>query len=371
MPPEAAALPGENALPTCVILNNRTVGLIMAQTCAVLVRGMQDEAPFLHEFIEHYINLGFQRVYYINTSGSRAYIDQCLPAQLMTNLVVLDAPNTTPNWQLSAVNAALESVKEDWFLNVDLDEFLFLGGRTIGQFLYSIPENVSVIRFSWHLVLSTAYAEASVKSITSRYQSRSLQFKTMALTKNVSDCGLHDVKTLTPSSIYSPRPYEDHARLVHFACRGLYDLVNRIVDRNYEDAKSAPGEIERLKSFFYTRDQREVLFPFRFNLYRVELSFPSHVVPFRTSQGFIHSGTNIDLLHATFRDKMAKIGVALPINLEDVDLSTYIENTFCLRSRLMRNLPGRHFSELHFERRLSYQNITHAYIRTLRDREYQ
>ena len=255
---------------------------------AVIVRGMEDEGPFLHEFLSHYLALGFDRIYYIDTSDSDQYRQSALAADLRG--LVLKASNSIDDWQHAALNEAVHRVREDWVLNVDADEFLCLGSRTIQQFLQRLPPGVESIRFRWLMCLSTRYTQESVLDICLDHIAPSRSHKSMARTAAIRHCGIHDITTVSGQPAWRPVGYGD-AFILHFACRGFFDLMNRIVGRNYQNAKSGTAEIERLIGFFQDAAATEPDYPFRFNLYRMELSFPSLVMRMKPP---VMTGAGID-----------------------------------------------------------------------------
>jgi hypothetical protein len=330
-------------------------------TTAVMVKGMDDEAPFLREFVLHYISLGFDRIYYINTSISDHYLRSSLPSELLGRLIILNMSNTSADWEQATVNEAVAGVREDWVLNVDVDEFLYLGHRTIGQFLTSLPPGFDSIRFPWLMCLSTQYTHNSVFDIRDHIAPSKL-FKSMARTPAIRRCRVHDIETVGGQPPWTPNDYRDEAFILHFACRGLFDLINRIVGRHYASAKSGPAEISRLLRFFRDPAATAPDYPFRFNLYRVELGFPSAEIDLTLP---VVAGFGIDTpaLKMVFRNKMNAIGLAIPC--DDDDLESYIETTVGVRERLLVNLPSPTYARMHLENGTSYVNITHQYVASL------
>jgi len=336
-----------------------------APTCAVLVRGMYDEAPFLNEFLHHYLALGFNRIYYVNTSSHEGYLRRTLPSRLLRRVSIINISRDVLNWQLIAVNQARTAITEEWFINLDMDEFLFLNGRTIQQFIADIPPQVAVIRIPWHIVLSANYFEPSVTRTGSTHQSRSLQFKSMGRTVAIDNCGLHDMAITDGTVAYHVTPAEDRAIIAHFASRGFYDLIGRIVDRNYENSKSSHGQAMKLSNWLKNRDAALSEYPFRLHLYRVMMSFPWSKAPFPLTNSSPEFSTDVDLLRAIFAEKLSQIDVDIPKGLSGEDFDAYVDHKFDVRNRLLRELPPDRFSRLHFSERLSYQNVTHAYINSL------
>lgn len=330
-------------------------------SCAILVRGMNDEAPFLNEFVAHYIALGFDRIYYINTKGCDSYVRECVDPRFLCYITVINLSNATPDWQESVLNEALRSISEDWFFNIDLDEFLHLGSRTIKQYINALPAGTGKIRFPWLISLSTQFTQDSVRDIWRDRMFPSKLYKTMARTEFAGTCRIHDIAMTRDVHIHNPCRYEDEAFMFHFACRGFYDLMNRIVGRNYQNEKAGACEEARLRQFLEDPRTSVAEYPFRFNLYRMQLSFPRHEVDFPPFEFRGIGNTDTQLLRATFLDKMERIGIPLPLNLGS-ELDLYLGKRYRVRERIVRCLPDRKYAYGHLEGGMSYTNLTRAYV---------
>lgn len=73
-------------------------------------------------------------------------IHRCTPALWRDIGTKAEAPFVKR--QNAALSAAYAASDTDWFLAVDCDEFIFLGDRSIGEFLASIPAETPAIRFT-------------------------------------------------------------------------------------------------------------------------------------------------------------------------------------------------------------------------------
>jgi hypothetical protein len=334
-------------------------------SCALLVRGMYDEAPYLPEFFSHYINMGVDHIYYINTSQSCEYLFETVAPGTLNKITILDVSNLVAGWQIRAVSEALRIVDQDWIINVDLDEFLYLRRWSLKQYLSGLPSNVGAVRVPWYMILSDQYVESSVRGIKSVHQSTSLQFKSIGRKSAIQYCSLHRMKLKPGYITYEPERVRQDVVLKHFASRGIYDLINRIVDRNYEDAKSGKEEVEILKAWLLDTVAPMTQLPFRLQLYRVELAFPFKTEPFDSYLKNEHVYIDQKILRSTFSKKMHSIGIDIPSSIEGVEFDAYFDEKYKVRKRLLKDLPSCKYAMLHFTQSMSHQNITHVYIQSL------
>lgn len=117
--------------------------------CAVLTR-FHNECPFFQFFVSYYTVLGFHTIF---MQISRQDYHLC---SLYTNM-----RNAHVHLVLSQVNMGndktlLQSVASnfsfDWYLHVDMDEFLILDVPTIQQYVDSLRNETSLIQFRWAMI---------------------------------------------------------------------------------------------------------------------------------------------------------------------------------------------------------------------------
>lgn len=332
----------------------------MPITCAIIVRGQFDEIPYLNEFISHHLALGFNHIYYINTDEKKNYLYKYLCPDFLNYVSVFDYSSKLNNWQEECLNEHIHHVKEDWVLNIDMDEFLYLSNGSIQEFLNELPGKVSKIHFPWLMCLSTSYYHSSLFEICKNNVYKSRSFKTLAITKRIAYCELHNIITTDDAEYIHINSY-DKVFIIHFACRGFFDLINRIIGRNYQNEKSGSDEEEKLKVFLTEKDTPVYQYPFRIHLYRVELSFPKAPVYFEKISNEYLFQTNTQLLESIFIEKLKRIGIHIPID-ERNHLEDYCDKKFFLKARILKNLPTLDFSKSHFEDLKSYVTITKEYI---------
>lgn len=64
---------------------------------------------------------------------------------------------------------------------------------------------------------------------------------------------------------------------------------------------------------------------------------------------------------------MTQIGVRIPPGISGIDLEDYLESNYNIRGRLLRELPRSEFSQHHATLGMSYQAITHLYVKALEE----
>lgn len=335
-----------------------------SQTFAVLTRGMYDETPFIDEFVRYYFDIGFDHVYFINSDSRRDYLAQCLTADVLARVTVVDSANLGEDWQEHALNEALQAISETWILVVDLDEFLFLHGQTIQQYVSRCPPDCSKLRFRWLLSLSTRYFESSVFDMVDGRLSSSITCKAMTKRQSVRTLSLHDALTIDGDSMECTTDYVVDPFVLHFACRGFLDLISRIVGRNYGNDKAGPAEEQRLRHFLCDPHADVDQFPFRFQMYRVQMTSP--LVQLRLDRADFYTTCGIDLERTVLVAKAKLDALGWPIEATTLnEVERAIEAKSHLRVRLFCNLPDQRFIRMHVDDGLSYINATRAYVRSL------
>jgi glycosyltransferase involved in cell wall biosynthesis len=132
-------------------------------TACVIVK---DEAPYMAEWLAHYLTLGFDRIFvYDNgsTDPTRSIVSACALEEPAINLFDWPSrPGEAP--QLTAYNDALRSAGTNWIGYFDADELLVLKGfESIGEFLARFPAQAGAIAVNWRMFGSngeTLYRDA-------------------------------------------------------------------------------------------------------------------------------------------------------------------------------------------------------------------
>ncbi|MBK6949583.1 MAG: glycosyltransferase family 2 protein [Haliscomenobacter sp.] len=339
-------------------------------TFAVIVRSMYDELPFLNEFVYHYITLGFNKIYYINTDGEEKSIFQELSLELHKYVFILNMPNNFFDWQEVVLNRCLGFVVEDWILSVDMDEFLYLHNQSIQEYVSNLRSDLQKVRFQWVLSLSTNYTQNSVFELSGLKKYESKLFKTLAKREFIQTIAIHDIYTYDNQKTVYESPHKNKRFIFHFASRGFLDLFNRIIGRNYQNIKSDDIQFKYLEGFIKQIDTAISEYPFRFHLFRIELTFPEFKTKAMTFPPPTKYQTNNSLLKEIFLKKLHSIGIEIPINNSD-SIEDYLEIRFKIRKRIMHNLPNSKYFKMHLLKNLSYVNITKIYLDDLKKGYYK
>lgn len=333
-------------------------------TFAVLTRGMYDESPFLAEFVGYYLSLGFDQVYFINTDTQIGYVNQCLPPILSARVTVIDMPNVGEDWQELVLNEAIRWISEEWVLVVDLDEFLVLHGQSIQAHVHRYGVGYSKFRFRWLLALSTNYFETSVFDLIDGPLYVSNTGKIMARRTSIDQLSLHDASITSGHAVECTFDYAVDPFILHVSCRGFLDLISRIVGRNYGNDKTGRDQVDRLKRFLKSSDERLDQYPFRFHLYRIQLTSADTTIRVNRINSMITTGIHEGRALAVWSSKLTTIGLSIDETTVS-GLEIAIEAMCNLRARLFYTMPDKRFIRMHLEEGKSYVNATRAYVHSL------
>jgi len=92
------------------------------------------ELPFLNEFLDYYVRLGVDKFYLINTEpDNKESIQLAIPSEFKSKVEVINK-KAKDNLN-SSLNCVLPKVGEAFLLNVDMDEFLYLNGLSLPEFI--------------------------------------------------------------------------------------------------------------------------------------------------------------------------------------------------------------------------------------------
>ena len=101
---------------------------------ALITRFQRSEIPFLNEFLAYYRYLGVDRFYLVNTEPKNSRtIATAVSAEFRDMVEHIDK---RPEDGLGECpNCALSKIGETFLLHVDMDEFLYLNGMTLPEFI--------------------------------------------------------------------------------------------------------------------------------------------------------------------------------------------------------------------------------------------
>jgi len=187
--------------------------------CCVYTRFVYD-IPYLDSFIEHYIQLGFDKLiilYYDN-------IPYDLSESLLEEVELIQVENNGNK----LINEYKHLLKDhyDWVLNVDSDEFLFLDSKYssikeyINEKLSENDENINMFQFSWGWIHAfNPRPEYTIDDYIKNYKifpgskdtnSNDIWVKSMTKIENIEYMTCHNCVLNTPGIIYVDKRVEYH-----------------------------------------------------------------------------------------------------------------------------------------------------------------
>ena len=119
--------------------------------CCVYTRTFY-ESPYINFFIEHYLKLGFDKIFILKTDNLDIKINN-----KFLDFIEIKSVENNGDYTLSENLNIIKESNYDWFLNIDNDEFLFLESQysNIKEYIKNILDkspNVNLIYFRWVMV---------------------------------------------------------------------------------------------------------------------------------------------------------------------------------------------------------------------------
>ncbi len=157
-------------------------------TTAVISRFMTIDLPYYSQWLEYYDKLGFDYfyLYYIDD-----YFEEDLEKVLTyfpkdkIQIIKVDKNKIYPN---AVFKKILLNIKEEYVFNVDSDEFLYLGGMNIKQFLNKFKK-FNYFRFNWLMAPSLSEKNNSLNDILFDKKSPKyflVEYKSLSKTKFIN-----------------------------------------------------------------------------------------------------------------------------------------------------------------------------------------
>ena len=125
---------------------------------------IKNEAKYMAEFIEHYINQGVDHIYIIN-NNSDDNIDEVINQSVYSSHITLITDNRNMNILTSNSSAfghktlldetlyELAKQETEWLILIDADEFMYgKNGYTIKTYLETVDKSVGCIYVIWNIV---------------------------------------------------------------------------------------------------------------------------------------------------------------------------------------------------------------------------
>lgn len=175
--------------------------------CAI----MKNEAPYIKEWVAHYLVLGFDKIYiYENDSSDETpEILQLLHDQGIIEYVAWPSLDRKSP-QISAYSDAARRTDSDWIFFCDTDEFLTLRKHEdVHGFIRSFSDEVSCISVNWKMFGSSGNESATDGLVIERFpRCSSVNFvsnhhvKSFVRPKSITDMHIHAPVT-NGASVYS------------------------------------------------------------------------------------------------------------------------------------------------------------------------
>ncbi|MEO0437666.1 MAG: glycosyltransferase family 2 protein [Pseudomonadota bacterium] len=246
---------------------------------ALVCRLQLCEVPFVNEFLAYYRTLGVDRFFLVNTEPENGdEIRRSVAGEFAAAVTHLNNNGSTYSADECA-QLALSHITETYTLHLDLDEFLYLGGRTLHEFVAAHgqrPDVADAFLFRWVMAPCIRdLSRSSIRDIVSDgYLFPGSEEKTMAKTAQVERIGNHRFDLKMESDEVRMRVRNDHCFVLHVATRGLFDLLNKIAtSRVTKSSKAADVELSRL----FHSDSMQGL-PGRFYLHAFQSRFGQAVL---------------------------------------------------------------------------------------------
>ena len=221
---------------------------------AVIARLQLIEFPYIHEYICWYLNyLNFDHVYLVNTEPeSGSMLAHILKDFSKSEVSVLDCPvpkenhNHLAKYYPDLIN---RYVKEDFVLNVDCDELLYLPPptNTIQDFLLRYQKSDS-FRFQWVNIASTENFSESMLALLYSSPGRAhdgRNYKMMALKSCITQFNHHVLEGCSKTA-YFPIKYTNifEAPLIfHFIARSRTHTLLKILHQSFNNLKSRKSKL--------------------------------------------------------------------------------------------------------------------------------
>ena len=233
-----------------------------------------NEHCYLYHFIYYYQTLGFDKIYILQDRGQDALEINQEDFQIEIQILpVIYPPGYTNFNKVQYWNSTFmiqKVIKEDWILLCDIDEYLYLHGKTIKEYIETLPmkENIGQVQFPWMCVEHIGQQQENilnslninqwntndeVKSIVRRDVFIKAVDNHHNIIKNILDNKKiftlhHQILTIQAKKRYprfkQPEYYSKHPFMIHFHTRGLSNILVKILSYKYKDKA---GLLERAK----------------------------------------------------------------------------------------------------------------------------
>jgi hypothetical protein len=223
----------------------------MEPAFSIFARAFRIEAPFMNEWLEHHLGLGFSTVYLCvagrreKTAEEREFLLQRIAPEFLPRIRVLESPN----------HAGVENIYEQldlgslWDANerlliIDIDEFLILQRHTtIQDFFQDVGGKNDGLFFEWVNYASDAWGYAGLANqMRDEPPWLGVNGKTMVRSGSVKKLKVHRHKFVRGARCGDVDIAD--AFLAHLCSRGFADIVCRIL---YGSVKTNDDDIALMR----------------------------------------------------------------------------------------------------------------------------
>ena len=178
----------------------------MTQSCAIVVRAFDGEAPYLQSFIDHHRQIGIEQIYVVISPGGAPLCREILSRN---HLPFIESEG-------QSINAALSFIRADYVAVVDADEYLH--PDLIG---FIQQESFESLAMPWRL--TATLEDAGFESPVKRFF-MCPQIKSVTRTARITHLGLHKSRSFGSGAHLGIREGLQFP-VQHYYLRGLDDLL--------------------------------------------------------------------------------------------------------------------------------------------------
>lgn len=243
------------------------------------------ESPYLQSFCKWYIDyLKFQKIYFIcfdkeDVEKIKNYLREKCPNVCYDILKPKMNKTTTLNVNRS-FDQFIPKLKTKYILHVDMDEYLYLGGKNIKEFVHQYKHKFNYFKFGWLQAPSDSLIETDLKECFIKNPIH-IGFNGKSLSLNIDDKGKQiingikshamniSIKKIKKDFAKKPKNYNKDVKngnpccLLHFSSRGITDLLIKMFFQKLPNTKSANVQ-SQLRPLFQKKIQKLEEIPTRF-----------------------------------------------------------------------------------------------------------
>ena len=198
---------------------------------SVVSRMFKGELPYINSFLDHYILIGFKKIYLINTIVEEYdTIKEYILPYIESGFVELFTVTNNEVLIDRVVNYFVKDIKEEYFFFCDIDEFLILDVDIYDLYKFIKENNYTEVKFTW--LLSYNDTDSSITNDT--YNAIKCYIKkSIVKTDCILRLGCHNIRTYKEKKRKSVFRYDiDKSYVIHLASRSLKDTLIKSICSN-------------------------------------------------------------------------------------------------------------------------------------------